>query len=92
MAYVEEKKALLKEIQSIAGLVERASQRAYRLSHEFNFVEPEDCPWNKDIDLEKLSDWFEDMGEACNETFRTMELIQRDILNGTHRRGDGSRS
>ena len=92
MALVEEKKALLKELQEISRHIDTVGKRAKRLSIEFDCTEPADCSWVKDLDFEALADWLDGLAENCDETRDTMSQISAAVLNGTASRGDGSRS
>lgn len=92
MAFIDDKKSVMKEIQQIKGLLEQASKRADRLSVEFCWDCEESPCWVEDLYPESISKFLDALSETSAENARTMERLNVMVSNGRASRGGDARS
>ena len=92
MAFIDDKKSVMKEVQQIKRLLLDASKRSHRLGIEFLWEEKESPTWNKTVDGEAVSDFLEQLSETSAENAKSMEWLNALVSNGRDIRGDGARS
>ena len=92
MAFIDDKKSVMKEVQQIKRLFVDASKRSHRLGIEFLWEEKESPTWNKTVDGEAVSDFLEQLSETSALNAESLENLNLLILHSRASRGGDARS
>ena len=92
MAFIDDKKSVMKEVQQIKRLFVEAGKRSHRLGVEFLWEEKESPTWNKTVDGEAVSDFLEQLSETSALNAESLENLNALISNGRASRGGDARS
>ena len=92
MAFIDDKKSVMKEVQQIKRLFVDASKRSHRLGVEFLWNEEESPTWNKTVDGEAVSDFLEQLSETSALNAESLENLNVLILHSRASRGGDARS
>ena len=92
MAFIDDKKSVMKEIQQIKGLLEQAGKRADRLSVEFCWDCEESPCWVDDLYPDAISRFLDDLAATSAENAESMERLNVMVNNGRASRGGDARS
>ena len=92
MAFIDDKKSVMKEVQQIKRLFLEASKRSHRLSVEFLWEEEESPMWNKTVDGEAVSLFLDQLHETSFANAESLENLNALISNGRASRGGDARS